>query len=663
MTSPQVPLCCFTPAVTTIKIWPRQSELYVITALTSLWIVDDLTFSVPFFQDSAAALAVEEVVNEGIVYVTSAGNEARRSYESVAFNPGSTVQLRPGVNEVVHLFDIASGDYRQHVSIPVGASLNIRLTWEQTQPAASDLNVYVVSGNTVVSSPPLFELLRPYQRLNFYNDPFFQYGTDFDLIITKRPNDPLPGRMKYFEAALNIINPDLSATFNEYLTGGSTVIGHANAAGAITVGAADYRRTPAFTTDPIELEFFSSAGGTPILFDANNNALTTPEIRQKPDFVGVDNGNTTFFGADTDADSFPNFLGTSAAAPHVAGLVALMLQADPSLTPAEVKSILTSTAIDMDDPHTPEFDYGFDYGTGHGFVDGMAAITKVLADSLPPKVMDVVVSSSVATFHDPYALTRAAGSGNQLRTVPVGKINAIDVVFSEWVDVDIDDLTVTGLERGARPTADGFTAPTAGNNFSARWTFDDPIEAYDYYLLSLDSAAITDADNNALDGEWINPNQLFASPGVVFTHPDVSRFSSGDGTAGGDFNFVISIFPGDANQDLAVGSADITIVFNYFFGFYPQFVDGNFDGVNGSPGSEDSTVVFNYFFVSLGFVRLASDVNGDGVVDSADLAIISANLGTGDSREEGDANGDGVVDGVDSALAGVQLGLELAVAA
>ncbi|WP_202080497.1 S8 family peptidase [Caldalkalibacillus salinus] len=60
--------------------------------------------------------------------------------------------------------------------------------------------------------------------------------------------------------------------------------------------------------------------------------------------------------------------GTSMATPHVAGIVALMLQANPSLTPDEVKDILQDTATDM-----PDYDA---WEVGAGYVNAYDAVEK-----------------------------------------------------------------------------------------------------------------------------------------------------------------------------------------------------------------------------------------------------------------------------------------------
>jgi len=65
--------------------------------------------------------------------------------------------------------------------------------------------------------------------------------------------------------------------------------------------------------------------------------------------------------------------GTSMATPHVAGIVALMLEANPLLSPAEVKSILEQTATNMPGYETWE--------VGAGYVNAYAAIDQAFNDT------------------------------------------------------------------------------------------------------------------------------------------------------------------------------------------------------------------------------------------------------------------------------------------
>ena len=67
--------------------------------------------------------------------------------------------------------------------------------------------------------------------------------------------------------------------------------------------------------------------------------------------------------------------GTSAAAPHVAAVVALLRQANPSITDSQIKNALYTTAKDLGDA-------GFDIYYGWGRVDALAAVNYTL--NLPP---------------------------------------------------------------------------------------------------------------------------------------------------------------------------------------------------------------------------------------------------------------------------------------
>ena len=136
--------------------------------------------------------------------------------------------------------------------------------------------------------------------------------------------------------------------------------GHSSARGAS--GVAAYAFYPPFVP-----EAFTSPGPSTIYFDKDNRRLRRPEVRQKPDIAAMDGANTTFFVSDApqDPDTFPNFFGTSAAAPHAAGIAALMLQAaggPGSLKPRTLRQHLQETAFmhDLD----PNFSSAWAFGRG-----------------------------------------------------------------------------------------------------------------------------------------------------------------------------------------------------------------------------------------------------------------------------------------------------------
>jgi subtilisin family serine protease len=216
-----------------------------------------------------------------------------------------------------------------------------------------------------------------------------------------------PGRIKV------VVEDDgAGSTINSFATNSGTLQGHPGAAGAAAVGAAAYYNTPACGVTPAQLDYFSSQGGDPILFDAAGNRLATPVVRQKPDFVGPDGVNNTFLGftlasasitlpTDMPAGcandaSYPNFFGTSAATPHIAALAALMLQANPALTPAQIYQVLRDTALAMDNP-SPS------YNSGWGLVQADAAYAAM--PQVVPAAPTVTLDSSSITVNSSATIT------------------------------------------------------------------------------------------------------------------------------------------------------------------------------------------------------------------------------------------------------------------
>jgi outer membrane biosynthesis protein TonB len=109
-------------------------------------------------------------------------------------------------------------------------------------------------------------------------------------------------------------------------------------------------------TTPSTIEYFSSQG-------------PTDDGRIKPDIAGPDCVSGATYG-------ISGFCGTSAASPHVAGAAALVLQAQPAWSPAQVASFLEGRAVDLGAP-------GLDNVFGAGRLDLGAPESSATATPTP----------------------------------------------------------------------------------------------------------------------------------------------------------------------------------------------------------------------------------------------------------------------------------------
>lgn len=339
-------------------------------------IVDDITYiTEPFLDDGIVARAVDSAAAQGVSYFSAAGNFAEKSYAAF-FNPAPAPADLMG-----EAHDFSGGDLFQKVSLERG-SYTIVLQWqdsiyssgETSSGTANDLDIYLTddAGNTLFG----------FNRVNTAGDPLevlsftVKEKTTSNILIV-RSSGTANVYFKYI-----VFRGELS--IDEYQTGSSTIVGQANAEGAMAVGAVLYTNTPAFGGS-LAVSDFSSRGGTPV--------RGVP--REKPDFVaphGV-NTNVPLGGDNFDGDAFPNFFGTSAAAPHAAGVAALVKSANQKfegsdVSPANMRQILRQSSIDMGAA-------GHDVESGNGFIQASTALLSLANPS--PEINQISLTDTSKT--------------------------------------------------------------------------------------------------------------------------------------------------------------------------------------------------------------------------------------------------------------------------
>jgi hypothetical protein len=409
-------------------------------------IADDVGyFDEPFFQDGLVAQAINAVVAQGVAYFSAAGNNGTLAYDNNAPNFSYLSTSAPNSGE--HLLNFDTSGMTTTTTLPVtippmipGEFVVVVVEWDQPYvtgaPAsggsASSIDVCITgaTGNDVIADGNLNQATcsgpstlgqDPVQVMIIDNPANANFGTKSNNssqetlnIVVGLKSGPTPGRIKV------VVEDDgAGSTINQFATNSGTVQGHPSAAGAAAVGAVFFPNTPSCGTATPVLEFFSSAGGDPILFDTNGKLLPTPVIRQKPDFVGPDGGNDTFLGftiagtgivdnsnvaACANNASYPNFFGTSAATPHVASIAALLLQADPSLTPAQIYSVLQQSAKPIGATPAPAATPAvFNFAAGYGFVQADVAAT--LIPAIVPAAPTLTLASSSITLNSSTTIT------------------------------------------------------------------------------------------------------------------------------------------------------------------------------------------------------------------------------------------------------------------
>ncbi len=330
-------------------------------------IVDDIIyFAEPMFQDGVIAQAADTVVKSGIPYFSSAGNGNREGYQGMFTSSGT-----PGpTGGDMHDFDPGAGvDTR--LTVTQSSDTIYVLQWQDptfsVSGAPGAANDFDICFYFPVGAAAPFTCAAV---TNTGSDPIeiasLTGGGDLEISI-EHFSGPSPGLLKFVTFG--------SISFPEAHPGieASTSYGHANAAGAVAVGAAAYFETPAFGVSPPLLEPFSSAGPVPILFDVGGGPVNV--TRHKPEITAPDGTDTTFFGSDIDSSGFPNFFGTSAAAPHAAAMAALMLEVDPALTPQQILGAMKRSAVDIVGNYLGDvFDAGFDSDSGSGLIEGLEAV-------------------------------------------------------------------------------------------------------------------------------------------------------------------------------------------------------------------------------------------------------------------------------------------------
>ncbi len=338
-------------------------------------IVDDVFyFNESPFQDGPIAAAVSTVTAAGAIYLSSAGNAGSLGkgtagvYEGNFVDSGTSIAPLSGFGAINQFTDGTTTLNYNRVAGTNG-SAPVTLFWsDRLGGSSNDYDLFILNSTltAVVNASTNFQ--------TGTQDPYEQSGISPSvgrrIVVVKATS----AQTRYLHLNSNRGRLDIVTTGQNKghsAAADAFAVAATPAANAIGAGQPAGPYPSAFSAANV-VENFSSDGARRIFYDQGGTLLNTTNpslladggvLRQKPDITAAD-------GVSTATPGFDPFFGTSAAAPHAAGIVAQMKSAAPAATPAEIRLALTTTAIDIEGA-------GVEVNSGAGIVMSDKAVAAI----------------------------------------------------------------------------------------------------------------------------------------------------------------------------------------------------------------------------------------------------------------------------------------------